>query len=129
MDALEAILKELVDSRLDRHPSSFEKCMAKLISKIGAGAIVKRFPLKLSGLDPLSPEFEGQSNFWMLPLFLKYTRNQTIEDYTEHFIPHISTITNGMNVYSKTMNAQEKVMFGVFLQLWECFGKFYIVAG
>ena len=62
-------------------------------------------------------------------MFLKYTRNQTIEDYTEHFIPHISTITNGMNVYSKTMNAQEKVMFGVFLQLWECFGKFYIVAG
>lgn len=59
MDTIDSILKELVDSRLDRHPGSFEKCMAKLISKVGAGAIVKRFPLKVSGLDPLSPEFEA----------------------------------------------------------------------
>lgn len=50
---------------------------------------MKRFPLKLVGLDPLSEDFEELSNFWMLPMFLKYTKNQSIEDFVEHFAPHI----------------------------------------
>jgi hypothetical protein len=49
--------------------------MAKLISKIGASRIVKLFPMRLGGMDPLAEEFENLSNFWMLPMFLKYTKN------------------------------------------------------
>ena len=75
MDKIELIVKDLVETRLERHPASFEKCMAKLISKIGASRIVKRFPLRLGGMDPLAEDFEALSNFWMLPMFLKYTKN------------------------------------------------------
>ena len=60
---------------MERHPGSFEKCIAKLISKIGAAQIVSKFPLITKDLDPSDPNFENVSNFWMLPLFLKYTRN------------------------------------------------------
>lgn len=59
MEKIESIVKELVETRIERHASSFEKCMAKLISKIGASRIVKRFPLKLGGMDPLAEDFEN----------------------------------------------------------------------
>ncbi|KAL4431808.1 hypothetical protein ABPG74_015248 [Tetrahymena malaccensis] len=126
---VDCIVKELVENRVNRHASSFEKCMAKLISKIGAGLIVKRFPLQIAGLNPLAEDFEDKSSLWMIPMFLKYTKNQSIEDFLEHIVPHISTIKNGMDVNSQKMNAQELVMFNVFLQLWECFSRFHIVSG
>lgn len=60
---------------MERHASSFEKCMAYLISKIGAGLIVKRFPINIIGLDPLAEDYDDKSNLWMIPMFLKYTKN------------------------------------------------------
>lgn len=75
MGDIEDIIRDLVEKRAERHASSFEKCMAKLISKIGASQMVRRFPLRLGGMDPLAEDFESLSNFWMLPMFLKYTKN------------------------------------------------------
>ncbi|EGR30041.1 pre-rRNA processing protein, putative [Ichthyophthirius multifiliis] len=128
----EQIIEELVQSRRERPPQNFEKCFSKLITKIGASQIVKKFQFKSENLNPLDDLFEEQSNFWMLPLFLKYTKNQQIEDFFTYFIPHISFIsTNKLNIqeYNQISNPQQRVWLSLFLQLWDSFPKFNIVFG
>ncbi|CAD8166121.1 unnamed protein product [Paramecium pentaurelia] len=97
------IIKEFVHNKSRWPHVYFEKTFGQLCNGVSMSNLLRTFPLKTEGVNPLDKDFDEKSNCWILYILSKYA-NPKLEEFLDFLFP----LTNLLSLASNANPSHEQ---------------------
>lgn len=96
-----------------------EKCLGNFVSRVKLEVLLKLLPIKVLDIDFNSPDFDNQSNAYVLSLLAIYKHRIVFQTFYEHLWPQLCRVQTTIKQQAALKNGQhtEKLLYARLLNL------------